>query len=809
MLNTDTVQGFYERLICVEHDILSRFKALREIGRIHGEFYSDNWTFASRRLRFLPQSGRSDGFSRPIAILARGFMVQSIESQLTSGAVYGRLQGIRYLYESLGPEPERILSITKADLNRAVARMARIRSPATVYNRANNIALFMSYIDGIQVGHGGSATPLLGRRLNWKSNLKNPIRRSIEISAEDNADPYKKYSPSLHLALGAARARIRADPSLEPVPGYDLVRLESLAFAMATGIRIGEVCSLRIDCLGLEETTGTPFVRVATEKSKAPSARPVADVWGPAVAEANDYLLEHCSPPRQRAREIEDRGFTFVRESLADYRATCPADEALAVQLGVAGLDPRTHFRFEEVVKALNLSIKEFNKDGRFYEATVALPKIVAARLVTWVDQRMASWDWHLFSRRSDARTRQMGSRHLSSSEVGDLIGGGGACLCKATWFIREFREFLVILSSSGALEGGGCDPSKLDLVRTSWARVRALALSRVGGGFCTVVNVEVLEKICSERYASHLRQHYQEIITFDGEGALKVGGSIRPGVPEKLSEHLIVVWDNAFSGTRSRGLIPRPILRADYYNYLSSNSQKKTIFERLKILDSTGSPFSITPHQIRHWVTTAIFRSGPSESMVDLWMGRSPGQSRVYDHRTAKERAEAFRERYLTDQPPNDYLGRKVRLWRDQGVDAEVIDEYLKSKLRVMHFVPTGTCSRELFLSPCTKGLMCLRGFGTESACPSFHIDTRDGAARAHIIALRDQYRAMLGALYPTAAGLAEIMRDELNVTETLDQHILHIRDVLRGCEQALSAYERGRQMTEGTGLVPLEVLS
>lgn len=177
---------------------------------------------------------------------------------------------------------------------------------------------------------------------------------------------------------------------------------------------------------------------------------------------------------------------------------------------------------------------------------------------------------------------------------------------------------------------------------------------------------------------------------------------------------------------------------------------------------------------------------------MVDLWMGRSAGQSRVYDHRTAKERAEVIRERYLSGNPPDDYLGRQVRLWTQSGLSAAELEEHVRSRLRVLHFVPTGGCSRELFLSPCTKGLMCLRGFGTGSACPSFHIDVTDDKAKANIIALRDQHRAMLAAVYPLASSLKEAFLEELNSTEVLDQHLIHMREVIRGCDQALAAYDR-----------------
>jgi integrase len=808
MTFADPVADFNVRLAGLESDARIRFNALRTANRVDGLFEGDVWHCANVALKFCSPSAPHEAIAGPLAVLARCFMVVSIESRLSHGAIYGRLQAVRWIYHGLGSDIRKFMAITKADLNRVVSKAKEQRSPATVYNRANGIAMFAQYLDDTRIGHGVEAVSLLGRRLNWKTNLKNPIRRSIEIDSDEDRAPHRKYQPSLHKALGSARSRIRTDPSLEPTPGHDLVRLESLAFAMATGMRIGELCALPIDCYDVEEATGTPYLRVATEKGQHASARPVADIWAPAVADAYDYLLEQCAGPRQRALEIESRGFEFVRDRLAAHRIEAPADEALMIQLEVTGLDADDHYRIDEVAAALDISPKELTIGGRFYESTVNLPRIVAARLVRWVDQRISAWDWSSFARRPDARTGQVGSRHLSASEVADRIGGGGACLAKADWIYEEFRQFLVLVSACGALERDGVDADAKERIKVAWSQVKSKALSRSGGGQCTAVHVETLQQLCAAKYKSYLQNHYRESVSLDEDGAPSLAAAVRPGVPERLSEHLIVIWENAFAPTRSRSLLPRPIFRSDYYNYLSSNAQKRTVFERLQICDETGALFSITPHQIRHWVTTAIFRSGPSEAMVDLWMGRSPGQSRVYDHRTARERAEAFRERYLVDAPPDDYLGRRVKLWRENGVGPEIIEHHLASKLRVMHFVPTGACSRELFLSPCTKGLMCLRGFGTDSACPSFHVDTSDENAKANIVALRDQYQAMMSALYPTASQLADVMREELNSTKALDQHIFHIREVLRGCEQALAAYHMRETSTVRAVAIPLEML-
>src|SRR5690606_33391165 len=131
----------------------------------------------------------------------------------------------------------------------------------------------------------------------------------------------------------------------------------------------------------------------------------------------------------------------------------------------------------------------------------------------------------------------------------------------------------------------------------------------------------------------------------------------------------------------------------------------------------------------------------GASETFVDTWMGRTPGQGRQYDHRTGKERAESARDMYTGDSPPDDWLGRKVVEWRERGYRPEDIAELVRTKLQVLHYVPWGACSRELTISPCPKALRCLRGFEGEGICTSFHIDTEDQQARQAVQDLRDSY--------------------------------------------------------------------
>lgn len=172
--------------------------------------------------------------------------------------------------------------------------------------------------------------------------------------------------------------------------------------------------------------------------------------------------------------------------------------------------------------------------------------------------------------------------------------------------------------------------------------------------------------------------------------------------------------------------------------------------------------------------------------------MGRTPGQSRRYDYRTAKERANYLRDRYLNaDAPTEDFLGKKMIELRLKQVPEEQIEFLLNEKLRAVHFSPYGTCSSDLYTSPCGKGTACLRGFGTGDMCESFHIDPDDMQAKNSIEQLLRKNEMLLRKIEPNLDRISESILQELGSNSQVDQHLAMIVDVIRGCRQALAIYE------------------
>ena len=154
------------------------------------------------------------------------------------------------------------------------------------------------------------------------------------------------------------------------------------------------------------------------------------------------------------------------------------------------------------------------------------------------------------------------------------------------------------------------------------------------------------------------------------------------------------------------------------------------------------------------------------------------------------KERAEYVRSLYLTDDPPQDFLGKLVIRWREESIPDELIEEMIIEKLSIINLTPWGGCSRELYISPCDRGLMCIRGFGTEAGCKSFHLNPDDLEAKAAIETLLSEYTKILKVIFDNQTDITASIKSELDNTLVFDQHVLFVSDMVTSCKAALDVY-------------------
>lgn len=763
-------------------------------GLVTGKFDDIAWGYKGQRLHFTEIGKKSDSSPKvPLPArakkIAQCYSARNILLQTSGELAVSRLNGLRYLSKRIGNSTDNWHEMPHSVLNQTVADLKKSLKITSAYHRATALHDLLTFLNNMHHRVDGQEQRFLTRLVKWKHRIENPIRSNLELSSSENERRREElYNDQVHVAIAKAAFMVRSNEALEPSPGYHRIRLEALAFALSMGLRIGEICALPKRALDYDEDTGLSSIIVPTEKGAQPGATALADIWVPVVKEAFEYLTHSCAAARNRAAEIETSGFEFVKSTLKNHRLVNPISDSKIRQLESLKLQHNKIFFIHEFTSCFDLSPKEFTSDGYYRSCQVPLPQEVAARITLWFDARFERWDW------AEHSTHYATSGYKIRFE--EIIAGSGASkssIIKAHWFINDLRTLLGEMKDMGIF-----DPSHNSTeitrfgLKQRWASLREKILSHRGGK-SVAIDVEKFIEILKKDYSYYLSAHFKEEFSREGNGTGGgfVGKKVRVGVEPKLSEHLIVVWQNQFSGNSAGGLLPRPLLRTDLYNYLSNKGKKINCFERLGILDGSGKPFSFSPHQIRRWLTTALLRSGPNETAIDLWMGRAPGQTRHYDHRTAKERAEWVRDRYInTTILPNDVMGRRVKVWKDEGITTAEITNLVATKLQGLHFTPWGTCSRELYISPCSKGLMCLRGFGTSSGCESFHIDPADLEAKVAITALRQKYCEMLSSINNTQADIASVIYSELNTSEPLDQHIAFIIDMVNSCDEALKSF-------------------
>ncbi len=752
------------------------FRMLSESGVVRGSFWGESYFYAGLNHDFTCFRDPNDPENPSIAEkIARCYLTTSFTSRLSQSAPANRREAVKNVLRAVGHDIQGWTQLSSLGLSKILTDITNKYPAATAYAKANGMKRLIQYLLTIQHRSNGKIIRFTMRRSIWSHGLAHPSLATIDpTTTEFTTRSKSKHNPNIHIALGQIRKKLIDNPSIEPLPGYDRIRIEGAAFAISIGLRIGEIVTLPRNVLGRDPITQAMYARVYTEKGDVPAARPVPKIWEEALEGASKYLLNVSADARARAREIELNGFTFIRDKLLKQRESHPLSAHQLGHLFLSELAPDQYFFFEEIERTFSITRRSLTRH------CVSVHHEAISRVAWMVNERIVNWSlddlWP-----SVLRNIHRNFDHFFKSNRWPTFS-------KYPLIAKFFKDLKMELILHGS-------PDKVPeegrmRVRAEWAlALQEIRATSKGNRPPCVVNVESLTTQLRNTYSGYLESHYKKVLPPSAFNDSRSGGTPSDKLP--LSEHLFVVWDWQFqSWTNAFGILPRPINHRDFYCYLRKDAHKRTVFERFNVLDSDGKPFSFSPHMARHWVTDALMRSGPMEMVVDLWMGRVPGQSRHYDHRTAKERAEHARSLYSQAVVPNDYLGRLVIKWREENMTELEIQRLIASRLKVLHFVPTGGCSRELAISPCDRGLMCLRGFGTDAACKSFHIDPTDMVARDAIKKTLDQYLMQIKIFAPELSSLKEIFNAELNTTESLDQHLAYMISAIKGCELALSRF-------------------
>ena len=166
----------------------------------------------------------------------------------------------------------------------------------------------------------------------------------------------------------------------------------------------------------------------------------------------------------------------------------------------------------------------------------------------------------------------------------------------------------------------------------------------------------------------------------------------------------------------------------------------REGLFHRLALVDDDGEAVRITPHQLRHYMTTLANEGNLSQLDIAKWAGRKDARhNRYYDHETAASlvaKARAVGE---------DMFDRAITVTPRGPVTA---NQLMEGHLPAVHLTKYGACLHDFAMSPCPFYRDCLNC--VEHAC----VKGDERAERALRARLAVMEKAVAAAGEAAAAG-------------------------------------------------------
>ena len=141
---------------------------------------------------------------------------------------------------------------------------------------------------------------------------------------------------------------------------------------------------------------------------------------------------------------------------------------------------------------------------------------------------------------------------------------------------------------------------------------------------------------------------------------------------------------------------------------YGTAPSRRPGLFERLGLIDDDGKAVRLTPHQLRHYMSTLANEANLSQLDIAKWAGRADVRHNAcYDHETA--------ESLLAKARAIDagMFGRTLTATPHRPVTAR---QLVEGALPGVHLTRYGACLHDFAMSPCPMYRDCLNC--TEHAC-------------------------------------------------------------------------------------------
>ena len=182
-------------------------------------------------------------------------------------------------------------------------------------------------------------------------------------------------------------------------------------------------------------------------------------------------------------------------------------------------------------------------------------------------------------------------------------------------------------------------------------------------------------------------------------------------GSKQRLSESLCIMPDKR-RYARYQTLMVKPIPATAVTNFLSSDKRgfSNSVFQRYGLIDENGNHWTISTHQLRHWLNTVAHKGGLPDFELARWMGRKDmRQNLSYQHLNQEERIERVKDAVRN----KEMVGPMSEVYHHISAEDER-ELFLDGQVEAAHVTPYGTCTHNFATKPCPYNVQCLTGCGS-----------------------------------------------------------------------------------------------
>lgn len=563
-------------------------------------------------------------------------------------------------------------------------------------------------------------------RLDYKCRIHNPIvhgRYGTEKGRQDKLVPNEVLRDML-----AARHRSNLSDK-------DRFYLWVLAILISTGLRIGELTTLRADCI--LKLDGKLHLLLYPKKGGRPVPRPIHSAMAEVVEDAINQLLEFTSEAREVAKGLREHAGKL------DWPRIIEDHDAFRYFTA--------QWAHEWTSQPNNQMI---NPNGAWYKTRNCFINVIG-------------------------EIQKAGSKSQAARNLG---------------IQRPVLDGL--LAAQNAAQRGELAPMRNGKDkrknRTSYdTDQRMLSILKLEK-YCDLVLKSpkrlVIQDIITDAQASQLRGEVYPAPPFNGQLEESFKRQIVPLLRDTNGnavlypdEALLVIQKYALSHQRSTKIGNfSSISDRDISSWLTGESRSRgtgnhedSVFVRLGIVDpNTGEVAHFTSHDVRHWLNTLYQNGGLTEDQIALIFNRKyKKQNATYDQTSNQVRVErlkaAIRSQTALGQVAETYSTLLADYTRDEA------DEYLEGMLRIANPMPHGVCTLHWASTPCPHHLSCF-SCEDEKPCENLVLDAEHEGTVVELKRLQRESDLTVGALLESGVEdsptLDHFKRIKRNVTAALE---------------------------------------